>query len=257
MTDWLAFPHPEQHTFDTAAVRAQWAALHRGDQEPLPSDPRVLEAWALYHQGKFEAAALAGDALGEAGVIVANKARLIYADYLEPSEKARLDMFMAVATRCEALAAQTPTCANAHYLYGYALGRYSQGVSVAKALAKGLGSKVKAAFETTLSLQPEHADAYIALGAFHAEVIDKVGALIGQITYGAKRETALALFSEGMARIPHAAIALTEYGKALLMLDGEARLEEAQRLYEEAACVPPVDATEHLGVDRIKAELSA
>lgn len=256
MTDWLAFPHPEQHTFDTAAVRAQWAVLHRGDQEPLPSDPRVLEAWALYHQGKFEAAALAGDALGEAGVIVANKARLIYADYLEPSEKKRLDMFMAVATRCEALAAQTPDCANAHYLYGYALGRYSQGVSVAKALAKGLGSKVKTAFETTLRLQPEHADAYIALGAFHAEVIDKVGALIGQITYGAKRETALALFSEGLARIPHAAIALTEYGKALLMLDGEARLEEAQRLYEEAACVPPIDATEHLGVDRIQAELS-
>jgi tetratricopeptide (TPR) repeat protein len=257
MAAWISFPHLAQHAFEATALRAQWHMLHSGDQEPLPSDPRVLEAWVLFHRGEFEAAALAGDALGEAGVIVASKARLIYADYLEPSEKARLDLFMAVATRCEALAAHTPTCANAHYLYGYALGRYSQGVSVAKALAKGLGSKVKTAFETTLRLQPEHADAFIALGAFHAEVIDKVGALIGQITYGAKRETALALFSEGMARIPRAAIALTEYGKALLMLDGEARLEEAQRLYEEAACVSPIDATEHLGVDRIQAELSA
>lgn len=256
MTTWTAFPHPEQHPFDAAGLRAQWAVLHHGDQEPLPSDPRVLDAWVLYHRGEFQAAALAGDALGVAGAIVANKARLIYADYLEPGEKARLDLFMDVAKRCEALAAQTPNCANAHYLHGYALGRYSQGVSVAKALAKGMGAKVKTAFETTLALQPEHADAYIALAAFHAEVIDKVGALIGQLTYGAKRDTALALFAEGMARIPQAAIALTEYGKGLLMLDGDTRLAEAQRLYEEAASVRPMDAMEHLGVDRVLAELS-
>lgn len=257
MTTWTAFPHPEQHPFDATGLRAQWAVLHRGDQEPLPSDPRVLDAWVLYHRGEFQAAALAGDALGVAGAIVANKARLIYADYLEPGEKARLDLFMDVAKRCEALAAQTPDCANAHYLHGYALGRYSQGVSVAKALAKGMGAKVKTAFETTLALQPEHADAYIALAAFHAEVIDKVGALIGQLTYGAKRETALSLFAEGMARIPQAAIALTEYGKALLMLEGEARMAEAQRLFDAAASVHPMDAMEHLGVARVQAELSA
>ncbi|MDZ7921978.1 hypothetical protein [Rhodoferax sp.] len=257
MTTWTAFPYPERHVFDAAGVRAQWAVLHRGDQEPLPTDPRVLEAWVLYHRGEFQAAAQAGDAFGAAGAVVANKARLIYADYLEPGEKARLDLFMDVAKRCEALTEQAPDCANAHYLHGYALGRYSQGVSVAKALAKGIGAKVKTAFETTLALQPEHADAYIALAAFHAEVIDKVGALIGQLTYGAKRETALNLFAEGMTRIPQAAIALTEYGKALLMLDGDIRIAEAQRLYEEAASIAPLDAMEHLGVDRVVAELSA
>ncbi|OYQ39006.1 hypothetical protein CHU94_16450 [Rhodoferax sp. TH121] len=257
MTTWTAFPYAEQHAFDAAGVRTQWAVLHRGDQEPLPTDPRVLEAWVLYHRGEFQAAAQAGDALGATGAVVANKARLIYADYLEVGEKARLDLFMDVAKRCEALAAHTPTCANLHYLHGYALGRYSQGVSVAKALAKGMGAKVKAAFETTLALQPEHADAYIALAAFHAEVIDKVGPLIGQLTYGAKRETALTLFAEGLTRIPQAAIALTEYAKGLLMLDGDARLAEAQRLYEEAASVPPMDAMEHLGVARVLAELSA
>ena len=62
----------------------------------------------------------------------------------------------------------------------YALGRYSQGISVAKALAQGLGGKVKNALETTIKLAPKHADAHIALGAFHAEVIDKVGSLLGR-----------------------------------------------------------------------------
>ena len=43
----------------------------------------------------------------------------------------------------------------------------------------------------TIALQPRHAHAYIALGAFHAEVIDKVGTLIGGMTYGAKKDVGL------------------------------------------------------------------
>jgi hypothetical protein len=255
MRTWTPFPHAALYAFDTARVRAQWADLHRGDQEPLPQDPAALEAWVLYHRGEFQAAAEAGDAAGDAGAIAANKARLIYADYLEPTDQARLDLFMDVATRCEKLARDQPALVNAHYLHGYALGRYSQVVSVAKSLAKGMGTQVKTAFETTLRLQPEHADAYIALAAFHAEVIDKVGPLIGQLTYGAKRSTSLDLFAQGMERIPQAAIALTEYAQGLLMLDGEARDAEAQALYQRAAKAKPLDATEHLGVARVQAAL--
>jgi hypothetical protein len=255
MRTWTPFPHTALYAFDTKHVRAMWSDLHRGDQEPLPEDPAVLHAWVLYHRGDFQAAALAGDAAGDTGAIVANKARLIYADYLEPTDQVRLDLFMDVAARCEQLAQDEPSLINAHYLHGYALGRYSQVVSVAKSLAKGLGTKVKTAFETTLQLQPEHADAYIALAAFHAEVIDKVGPLIGQLTYGAKRSTSLELFDQGMARIPRAAIAMTEYAQGLLMLDGEAQDAAAQALYRRAAKVKPLDATEHLGVARVQAAL--
>jgi hypothetical protein len=255
MRTWTPFPDTDLYAFDANQVRTRWADLHRGDQEPLPQDPAVLQAWVLYHRGEFQAAAAAGDAAGGVGAIAANKARLIYADYLEPTDQTRLDLFMDVATRCAQLAKDDPALANAHYLHGYALGRYSQVVSVAKSLAKGMGTKVKTAFETTLRLQPEHADAYIALAAFHAEVIDKVGPLIGQLTYGAKRSTSLELFAQGMARIPKAAIALTEYAQGLLMLDGEAQDAEAQALYQRAAKVKPLDATEHLGVARVRAAL--
>ena len=58
---------------------------------------------------------------------------------------------------------------------------------------QGLGGKVKGALEQTIKLAPRHADAHIALGAFHAEVIDKVGSLIGSMTYGVKKDTSLAL----------------------------------------------------------------
>ena len=107
---------------------------------------------------------------------MANKAQAIYANYLEKSEKTKLAMFHGGgrarrgAGRAPSRRTPTPTTGMA-----YALGRYSQGISVAKALAQGLGSKVKAALETAIKLAPKHADAHIALGAFHAEVIDKVG----------------------------------------------------------------------------------
>ena len=85
-------------------------------------------------------------------------------------------MFLEVAERAPRRRPTTePKNANAHYWMAYALGRYSQGISVAKALAQGLGSKVKARARDDDQAAPKHADAHIALGTFHAEVIDKVG----------------------------------------------------------------------------------
>ncbi len=215
----------------------------------------MLDAWALYHAGEFQKAAEAGLKAGGAGITVANRACCMYANYLEKKEKAKLELFLEVARRAETQAAREPSNANAWYLQAYALGRYSQGISVAKALAQGLGGKVKEALERAIKLQPRHADAHIALGAFHAEVIDKVGALIGGMTYGARKDTGLQLFRDGIRLNPGSAIAMIEYANGLLMLEGEVRMGEATRLYEQAAAVDPVDATERLNVELAQAEL--
>lgn len=255
MAKWTAFPHAGEFAFDAAAVKRQWHRLHAGDAEPLPADPAVLDAWALYHAGEFQKAAEAGLKAGGAGITVANRACCMYANYLEKKEKAKLELFLEVARRAETQAAREPSNANAWYLQAYALGRYSQGISVAKALAQGLGGKVKEALERAIKLQPRHADAHIALGAFHAEVIDKVGALIGGMTYGARKDTGLQLFRDGIRLNPGSAIAMIEYANGLLMLEGEVRMGEATRLYEQAAAVDPVDATERLNVELAQAEL--
>jgi len=183
-----------------------------------------------------------------------NKAQAIYANYLEKSEKTKLAMFMEVAERAEAQAAEDPKNANAHYLLAYALGRYSQGISVAKALAQGLGSKVKTALETAIKLQPKHADAHIALGAFHAEVIDKVGSLLGR-TQGASKDAGLAMYRQALKLNPDSAIAKVEYANGLVMLEGDKKMKEAEKLYAEAAACEPKDAMERLDVEMAKAEL--
>ena len=255
MAKWTAFPHnTAEYTFDAAALKKNWARLHAGDAEPLPADAKVLAAWGLFHAGEFQKAAEAGLKTGGAGITVANKAQAIYANYLEKSEKTKLALFMEVAERAEAQIAADSKNANAHYFMAYALGRYSQGISIAKALAQGLGSKVKSALETTIKLAPKHADAHIALGAFHAEVIDKVGSLLGR-TQGASKDAGLAMFKTALKLNPTSAIAMVEYANGLVMLEGEKKMKEATKLYEDAAACEPLDAMERLDVEMAKAEL--
>ena len=257
MAKWTAFPYP-LYDFDAAKVKKQWARLHAGDAEPLPKDAKLLAAWVLFHAGEFQKAFDAGleaAASGQsAGITVANKAQAIHANYLEKSEKTKLAMFQEVMARAEALATQEPNNPSAHYWLAYAVGRYGQGISVAKALSQGLGSKVKNALETTLKLAPRHADAHVALGAFHAEVIDKVGSLLGK-TQGASKTIGLAMFQQALKLTPASAIAMVEYANGLVMLEGDKKMKEAEKLYADAAACTPADAAERLDVEMARAEL--
>ena len=255
MAKWTEFPHAGAYAFTAASLKKSWAALHVGDGEPLPKDAAVMQAWVLFHNGNYQKACEAGLAAGGAGITVANKATCMYATYLETKENTRLELLMQAAERAQAQQADEPNNPNAWYWQAYALGRYSQGISVAKALAQGMGTKVKAALEQTIALAPEHADAHVALAAFHAEVIDKVGALIGGMTYGAKKDQGLKLFKEAMRLNPRSAITCVEYANGLVMLEGDKRMKEATELYEKAAATQPLDATEQLDVDMAKAEL--
>lgn len=254
MATWTAFPHGDLYRYDAATLRRHWSRLHAGDAEPLPADAALLKGWALFHAGDFRAAYDAGMKLGTVGVTLTNKAQALYATYLEPSEKTKLAFFAEVAQRAEAQQATEPHNPNAWYWQAYALGRHSQSISVTKALAQGLGGKVKTALETTLRLQPAHADAHIALGAFHAEVIDKVGKLLGK-TQGADAATGLRMFKRALELNPNSAIARVEYANGLVMLEGDKRMQEAEQLYEDAAACTPMDAMERLDVEMAKAEL--
>lgn len=255
MHKWIAFPNLGEYQFDPASVTASWPRLHAGDAEPLPADPAVLHAWILLHSGDFQLAAQAGLQAGGAGITAANKATCIYANYLEKAEKSRLELFLEVAQRAERQIAQDGRNAGARYWHAFALGRYSQAISVSRALAQGLGGKIKESLEATIRLQPRHADAHIALAVFHAEVIDKVGPLIGGMTYGAKKDVGLQLFQDGLRINPHSPIAMIEYANGLMMLEGETRAPEATQLYERAAACHALDAIERLEIELARAEL--
>lgn len=254
---WAKFPHAAKaYVHDAAGLKKHWARLHRGDCEPLPKDAAALEAWAAFHAGDFHKAVEAGRAAGGSGTHAAIKAQVVYGHYLEKSDAARLALFEEAAAWGEAARAAAPKVANAHYLHAFALGRYSQCISVGKALAQGLGGRIKDALLTAMKLEPKHADAHIAYGAYQAEVIDKVGALVAGVTYGAKKDSAVEHFQKAVALFPEAPIARIEYANGLILLFGKSRLAEATKLYEQAAACEPADAMERLDAEQAKSELA-
>jgi hypothetical protein len=262
MAQWSTSPHASDYAFNTgdfdfdcASVKKNWARLHQSDCEALPEEPAVLQAWVLFHNGEFQAAAQAGIAAGGNGITVANKAISIYANYLEAKESTRLALFMEVASGAEAQQTLDPDNANAWYWQAYALGRYSQSISVSQALAQGVACKAKRALKQTIRLSPRHADAHIALATFHSEVIDKVGALIAGMTYGAKKDISLSLYQAGLKLHPGSELGMMEYANGLIMLEGEKSMPQATALYEQAAACQPADATERLDVEMARAGL--
>ena len=253
---WAKFPHADKaYAYDAGALRKSWARLHKGDREPLPKDADVLAAWRHFHAGEFGQAVERGTGAGGAGVNAAVKAQVVYANYLEKSDKGKIALLeeaVAMAEERRAAAAKDP---NAHSMYAFALGRYSQGISVAKALTQGFGGKIKDALLTVLKLEPAHADGHTAFGAYQAEVIDKVGGIVAGVTYGAKKDSAVEHYEKALKLFPESPIAHIEYGNGLLMLFGKARIPDATRLYEKAAALAPMDAMERLDVELAKSEL--
>lgn len=254
---WSPFPYPDpRFVYSPDSLKKAWPDLHRGDCEPLPKQAAALEAWIAFHAGNFQKAAELGRKAGGAGLAATHKATVIYATYLEPDDGRQLALFEEVAQSTEAQQRNDPDNANAFYLHAYALGRYAQGISVVKALAAGIGGKVKNSLEAAIRLAPRHADAHAALGAYHAEVIDKVGALIGGLTYGAKKDIGLTHFETALKLNPGSAIARIEQANGLVMLEGKKALARAEKLYAEAAACAAADAAERLDVERAKSELA-
>lgn len=276
---WTTFPHANA-AFDYAgdALAGNWDRLHKGDQEPFPSADWVAgvlaanaaassgndaaaiasalqDAWRSYHRGDFQAAVQQGENLGAIGSAVANKAEMIYATYLVDDEKGKLAHFQSIIDRAEAAKAVMPQHANHYYFQAYAQGRYSQEINIAQALAQGIAGKVKTNVDKALTLAPQHAEAHLALAAYHAEVIDKVGSMVGGLTYGAKKDTALEHFESAQQLLPFSAIARLEYGSGLLMLFGNKKMKDVQKLYAEAATCEPKDAMEAFDVAFAKSEV--
>ena len=176
---WKPFPHSDKdYAYEGAALKKAWPDLHRGDCEPFPDAAFVKDAvarharlkgaldsektaaalqsaWRAYHRGDFGAAVVEGTALGPIGANAANKAANIYATYLETDGRRKREILLSSAERAEALQAAAPDFPNAFYFHAQALGRYAQEISIAKALAQGIGGKVKASLDKTIKLEPK------------------------------------------------------------------------------------------------------
>ena len=256
MHNWNEFPYKDSaYDYSGDALQNAWDDLPRGDKEPFPDDEQLQQAWRSFHRGDFQQAVEQADELGLSGHAVANKATGIYATYLEDNEKRQIACFKSAIERAEQAIEAFPDDPNAHYFHAFNLGRYSQSISVVKALKQGVGGKILKSLTRALELQPEHAEAHTALGMYHAEIIDKIGKLIGGMTYGASEACALKHFSRSLDITPRAPIAHIEYGNGLYLLYGDSRIDDVSDLYVKATEIEPLDAMERLDIESALAEL--
>jgi len=279
-SSWAKYPNNAK-AFDYAGdkLKKAWPGLHAGDGEPFPDEKRAAalikaagksapkgvdaaaladalqEAWRDFHRGEFQQAFSAGEALGPVGASVACKSIAIHASYLVDDEGEQLKRYEQAGKLAEAAIAALPGEANSHYRFAHGMGRYSQGISIAKALKMGLATKVRKALEAALELDPKHAEAHTALGLYHAEIISKIGALVGGMTYGAKASAAEKHLAAALKLTPDSPIAHLEYGNMLLLVHGDRREDDAAKAFEKAGKLKPRDAMEALDGDFARSQL--
>ena len=268
---WATLPaKAPKFDFSGDALKKAWKDLHAGDAEPYPDAKRAAallkaagkaapkdldadgvatqlqEGWRAFHEGRFEAAHEAGRALGVLGASLATKALGIHAAYLVDDDAERLQRFEFVTAIAEQAIDALPAEANSHYRRAFGLGRYSQGISIVKALKQGLAGKVRESLDKTLAIEPDHAEARLAMAVYHAEVVSKVGGLIGGMTYGAKASEAEKHLAAALKLMPKSPVAHLEQGNVALLLHGSKGEDAAAAAYEKAAGLKPRDAMEWL-----------
>lgn len=266
-------------SYPRSTLKQHWPQLHAGDREPYPgaaaitrlakADSEVAEAveraggaaaaaaalesaWRDFHHGDFQAAIRAGSALGSIGVMVANKAAATHTLYVEKDAHKRLSMLRAAIERGETAVRQLPKYANAHYALALVLGRYSQRISILEALAAGYGTQIRKHLERTLELEPKHAEAHIALGLYHAELVKTLGSLAARLTYGASGQEAIGHFRQAVRLAPRSVVARVEYAHGLALLGGDAHRREIDELCAQAVAQAPVDRMEQLDLERMQ-----
>ncbi|MEO8010811.1 MAG: hypothetical protein ABI650_04120 [Dokdonella sp.] len=274
---WAAFPHANKaYDLSGPALAKAWPALHAGDQEPFPDEAQVAailkkhpklgkdagamasalqDAWRAFHRGDFEVAFNSGIALGAIGTSVAIKAGGIHGAYLLDDDNAKTARYEELVRRADEAVAALPELANSHYRRAFAIGRLSQSISIGKALAQGLAGKVRESLDKTLEIAPKHAEAFTALGLYHAEIVGKVGGMLAKLTYGANAADAEKNLKQALKLTPQSPIAWIEFGNGLLLLHGDKREDEVAEAYDKAAKLKPRDAMEALDAAWARAQI--
>ncbi|MBS0578528.1 MAG: hypothetical protein JSR36_04615 [Proteobacteria bacterium] len=256
-------------------LRRAWEKLHRGDREPWP-DARLIArrgsahpglgtwiaahgqagavaeglqaAWGEFHAGDFRSAIKRGSELDVLGASVANKAAAIHA--LHSRDATAQQTLEAAIARGEAAVRVLDDSANTHYTLALVLGRYGQHISIARAIAQGFAGRVRTHLDRAIELESRHAEAHVALGLYHAEILGKLGSLAASLTFGVSASAALDHFRRAVSLAPDSPIVRIEYANGLLLLDRTRYRDEARALYRQAAACQPLDAMERLDVQR-------
>lgn len=215
------------------------------------------EAETAYTEGRFLEAAEIGEALGTSdGYALATKSIAIHGFYLAADEE-KQGLYERAMELGEMAVEADRSNPEAHYQSAHALGRYSQTIGAMTALRRGYGGRIRDLLEGTLARDSTHWEAHLALGGWHADIVDRAGRVMARVTYGANRGAATTHFERAMEMKPNSRLVMFEYALRLPLLNDR----EGERLQREmmlqASQLPLGDAYDRLIQERLLAELEA
>lgn len=274
--DWQTPDLPASHDFSGEALKQQWPALHHSDQAPWPDHDSVAlwlgqngypeadylvqalrEAWRDYHAGRFESAWRRGTELGPPGAYVASRALGVHTMHLADSDQQRelwkynLDTLRELDRDNQLL---TP---NMNLALVYVAARYAQNIGIFQAMRQRSPNVLRERLEAVLEAVPDHPEAHLGLGGFHAELIGRLGATLARLGYGARAESARHHYQRALELAPESILIHVEYAHGVLMMDRDGARNKAAALLETALELTPVDAAGHLEQQRAREMLDS
>ena len=131
----------------------------------------IGDAELAFTDGRFLEAADISEALGTSvGYALAAKSLAVYGHYVATEEDDRDEVIDRAIRMGEEAVRADSTNAEAYFQSAHAVGRYAQTVGTMTALRKGLGGKVRDVLEAALAINPDFAEAHLALAGWHADV---------------------------------------------------------------------------------------
>lgn len=198
--------------------------LSVGAQSASPAQT-LAGAQAQLLEGRWQSAAATAAGLNTPeGNTVASMACFL-GSWLVPEAQKKALLQQAQTYAHKALAV-TPNSALAHFQLAAAEGRLAQFQGLLQSAS--LASSVKRHLDRAIALDPGMANAYVALGLWHANPVNRLGLVAG--LKGASREAVVPNFQKAVALEPGNPAHRVEYANALLLDSSRHRAAAAEHL---------------------------
>ena len=212
----------------------------------VPASAQTIDAArSLFAEGRFLEAARNAQLLKTSeGNALAARALTVYG-FFNAEDGRQQALFKEAITLAEEAVRLGPGNPQAHIELAHAKGRYAETIGTLEAIEEGLAEQVRNAAERALALKPDLAAAHLALGTWHARVIDE-GGFMARMLYGASEEDALAHYEKALELAPGKKHPLVQYALGLLLLDDDDHHRTARGLFARAIALPSADALDRL-----------
>ncbi len=216
------------------------------DDNVTPLAEAIQQTWRLHYEGKFEQSYNLGMQLGPAGSVPAIYSKLMYATFMVKSSAEKLTIFREIADEAESSLQLTPSYDFGEFGLLYARVRILERLGTTASLATGfLGSTQKSLKELS-SRHPTNSLYPTTYAGIQAGVVERVGSLIGRVTYGATETRTLEGFKQALELQANLPVIYNEFIVALSRINPKKHSVLIEDLSAHCLTLTPYSAEEAL-----------